>query len=181
MFVIEKHANISEIALIHLWMLCLINLSQSFSLFPLQEFSCIHQPNKRTQASLFEKEKGKLNWATKPRKTTPSMIKKISLVLSKIVENYIRLLYQNQLPGPLDSANQCLCVCVCVCVCVSHQPRPRTQTGTCSSVSCWPLTSWRMNKPRWQLLALKLLFLFSCGLSHMDIAVPLREDRFSTD
>ena len=44
------------------------------------------------------------------------MIKKISLVLSKIVENYIRLLYQNQLPGPLDSANQCVCVCVCVCV-----------------------------------------------------------------
>ena len=124
MFVIEKHANISEIALIHLlWMLCLITLSQSFSVFPLQEFSCIHQPNNGTQASLFEKEKGKLNWATKPRKTTPSMIKKISLVLSKIVENYIRLLYQNQLPGPLDSANQCLCVCVCVCV--SHQPRPR--------------------------------------------------------
>ena len=51
------------------------------------------------------------------------MIKKISLVLSKIVENYIRLLYQNQLPGPLDSANQCLCVCVCVCVCpTSHVP-----------------------------------------------------------
>ena len=124
MFVIEKHANISEIALIHLlWMLCLITLSQSFSLFPLQEFSCIHQPNNGTQASLFEKEKGKLNWATKPRKTTPSMIKKISLVLSKIVENYIRLLYQNQLPGPLDSANQCLCVCVCVCVCpTSHVP-----------------------------------------------------------
>ena len=124
MFVIEKHANISEIALIHLlWMLCLITLSQSFSVFPLQEFSCIHQPNNGTQASLFEKEKGKLNWATKPRKTTPSMIKKISLVLSKIVENYIRLLYQNQLPGPLDSANQCLCVCVCVCVCpTSHVP-----------------------------------------------------------
>ena len=67
----------------------------------------------------------------------PSMIKKISPVLGKIVENYIRLLYQNQLPGPLDSANLCVCVCVCVCVlisvcvcvcvcvCVSHQPRPR--------------------------------------------------------
>ena len=81
-------------------MLCFITLSQSFSLFPLQEFSCIHQPNNRTQASLFEKEKGKLNWATKPLKPTPSMIKKISLVLGKIVKNYIRLLYQNQLPGP---------------------------------------------------------------------------------
>ena len=73
-------------------MLCFITLSQSFSLFPLQEFSCIHQPNNRTQASLFEKEKGKLNWATKPLKPTPSMIKKISLVLGKIVKNYIRLL-----------------------------------------------------------------------------------------
>ena len=120
----------------------------------------------------------------------PSMIKKISPVLGKIVENYIRLLYQNQLPGPLDSANLCVCVCVCVliivcvcvCVCVCVPPAPsQAQTGTRSFISCWPLAFWRMNKPRWQLLALKLLFLFSCGLSHMDMAVPLHGDRFSTD
>ena len=68
-------------------------------------------PNSRTQASLFGKEKGKLNWATKPLQSMLSMIKKISLVLGKIVENYIRLFYQNRLPGPLDSTNQCVRVC----------------------------------------------------------------------